>query len=66
LSINEGVLEKGSFGTKKTTPGYDQRPIEPQTDRSRKVGERILRRRYPERQTLMPTKRAHVTVGVIM
>lgn len=42
LPISERVLEKKSYGTTKTTPGYDQLPIEPQTDKRRKVDEWIL------------------------
>ena len=42
LPINERVLEKESYGTTKTTPGYDQLPIEPQTDKRRKVDKWIL------------------------
>lgn len=33
------MLEKRNYGTTKTTSSYDQLPIEPQTDKRRKVDE---------------------------
>jgi hypothetical protein len=42
LPISERVLEKKSYGTTKTTPGYDQMPIETQTHKCRKVDVWIL------------------------
>jgi hypothetical protein len=49
IANQQKSFRKREFWHYKTTPGYDQLLIEPQTDARRKVDELILRKCYPDR-----------------
>jgi len=49
IANQQKSVRKREFWHYKNTPGYDQLPVEPQTDTHRKGDELILRRSYPDR-----------------